>query len=232
MGNTIRARLFVLVPLALLSLAVLLLSWPRFQASFRFLPVDIALKRYHDDQQIPTDRLPVLIRFAEQAISRDDHYRFHDGLSELHLLRALDPYTPALERRPAYRLAEQQAVEALQRAPAQPAAWLRLATIRWVLRDEPETIIPPWKMSVFTGRTQASLLNRRVEIGLAFFNELDQEGILMLRDQLLLAWRIRPGALARILLRRDRDLAVTRRLVLDTDPATLAEMEAQLEKLR
>ena len=96
----------MLVPLALLALAVLLLSWPRFQASFRYLPVDIAIQRYYDDQQIPTDRLPVLVRFAEEAIRRSDHYRFHDGLSQLHLLRALDPYTPALERRPAYRLAE------------------------------------------------------------------------------------------------------------------------------
>ena len=120
----------------------------------------------------------------------------------------------------------------LQQAPAQPAAWLRLATVRWVLHDEPETIIEPWKMSIFTGRTHASLLNRRVEIGLGHFSELDDEGVPMLRDQLLLAWRIRPGALARVLAQRDRGLAVTRRLVADTDPSALAEMEAQLERLR
>ena len=195
MGNTIRARLFVLAPIGLLSLAVLVLAWPRFQASFRYIPVELAIKQYQRDQQIPTERLPVLIRFADQAIELNHHYRFHDGLSQLHLLRALDPYTRALERRPAYRLAETEATKSLQLAPSQPAAWLRLATVRWVLRDEPETIIQPWKMSIFTGRTNASLLNRRVEIGLAFFGELDSEGISMLRDQLLLAWRIRSGAL-------------------------------------
>lgn len=231
-GNTIRARLWVLAPVALLALAVLLLSWPRFQASFRFLPVDIAIDRYFAGQQIATDRLPVLIRFAEEAIARKDHYRFHDGLSQLHLVRALDPYTPALERRPAYRQAEREAVRALEMAPAQPAAWLRLAMVRWILRDEPADIIGPWKMSIFTGRTQASLLNRRVEVGLAYSGELDEEGLLMLRDQLLLAWRVRPGALARVLAERDRELGITRSLVAGHDPLALAEMEAQLEKLR
>jgi hypothetical protein len=232
MGNTIRNKVFVLVSIGLLALALLTLSWPRFQASFKYLPVEFAIKQYHDDQQIPSERLPVLIRFAQEAIARKDHYRFHDGLSQLHLLRGLDPYTPALERRPAYRQAELEASNSLQMAPAQPAAWLRLATVRWVLHDESETIIQPWKMSIFTGRTNATLINRRVEIGLAHYAELDDEGVSMLRDQLLLAWRIRSGALVRALAVRDRDLVVTRRLLADTDPASLAEMEAQLEKLR
>jgi len=218
--------------MGLLALFVLLLSWPHLLASFRFIPVDIALKRYFDNQQIPTERLPILVRFAEEAMSRSDHYRFHDGLSQLHMLRAIDPYTPALERRPAYRLAEAAAINSLQRSSAQSNTWLRVAAVRWVLHDEPETIIPAWKMSIFTGRTQVSLLNRRVEIGLRYFNDLDAEGVSMLRDQLLLAWRTRPGALARVLAMRDRGLSISRSLLADTDPVTLSEMEAQLEKLR
>lgn len=218
--------------MALLALAVLLLSWPRFQAGFRYLPVEFAIKRYQDDQQIPSERLPVLIRFAEQAIATSDHYRFHDGLSQLHLLRALDPYTPALQRRPAYRKAEQEISYSLQMAPAQPSAWLRLAHVRWVLHDEPEDIIQPWKMSIFTGRTFATIINRRVEVGLAHFADLDAEGVNLLRDQLLLGWRIRSGPLVRMLARRDRELVVTRQLLADTDPTALADLETQLETLR
>jgi hypothetical protein len=123
-------------------------------------------------------------------------------------------------------------MKSLKLAPSQPAAWLRLATVRWVLRDEPDTIIQPWKMSIFTGRTNASLLNRRVEIGLAFSGELDSEGISMLRDQLLLAWRIRSGALVPVLDRRDPELVTVRALLADNDPTTLAEMEERLERLR
>jgi hypothetical protein len=91
--------------MALLATAVLALSWPRLQAGFRYLPVDIAVDRFYTDRQIPSDRLTVLIRFAGQAINYHDHYRYHDGLSLLHYLRGLDRYTPALERRDAYRQA-------------------------------------------------------------------------------------------------------------------------------
>ena len=214
------------------ALTVLLLAWPRFLASVRYLPVEIALDRYYADNEIPSDRLLVLIRFAGAALGHHEHYRYHDGLSQLHYLRGLDVQTPASERRDAYRAAEQAALAALRRAPAQPATWLRLATVRWVLHDEPETILQPWKMSIFTGRTHSSLYTHRVELGLAYRPWLDDEGEAMLRSQLLLAWRVRPGTLIRVLARRDRGLTVTRELLAASDPAALAEMEAWLEKLR
>jgi len=218
--------------IGLLAVAVLVLAWPRFQASFHYLPVDIAINRYYVDRQIPSDRLPVLLGFAQQSIAYNDHYRYRDGLGQLHYMRALDPFTPALERIPEYRLAESETMISLQQAPVQPEAWLRLATIRWILHDEPETIIGPWKMSIFTGRTDSSLLAARVETGLAYHEFLDPEAVAMLRDQLLIAWRTRPGSLVRVLARRDRNLAVTRELLADTHPLALQEMETMLEKLR
>jgi hypothetical protein len=226
------SSLLIVVSIALISIAVLILSWPRLQASFRYLPVDIAISRYYVDQQIPSDRLEALVGFTEQAIAYHDHYRFHDGLSLLHYLRALDVFTPAMERRDAYRQAAVEAMTSLGQAPAQPSAWLRLATVRWILHDEPETIIQPWKMSIFTGRTHSSLFARRVEIGLSQRAFMDQEAVAMLRDQLLLSWGARPGTLIRVLAKRDRELAVTRALLERTDPVALAEMEAWLEKLR
>jgi hypothetical protein len=217
---------------ALLALAVLALAGPRFQAAFRYLPVDRAIARYHAEREIPSDRLLVLIRFAGEAIDYHEHYRYRDGLSQLHYLRGLDPYTPALERRPAYAAAEAEAVNALQQAPAQPETWLRLATIRWILHDEPENILAPWKMSVFTGRTHSALYAQRVDLGLAHRAFLDEEGLAMLRDQLLLAWKTQPGTLIQVLARRDRGLDVTRGLLEFNDPSALQEMEAWLEKLR
>lgn len=216
---------------ALVSALVLYLSGPRFLANVRYLPVSTALDRYYSDNQIPSDRLTVLIRFANEAISRHDHYRFHDGLSQLHFLRGYDVQTPARERRAAYRSAEAEAVESLRQAPAQSAVWLRLATVRWVLRDEPENIIDPWKMSVFTGRTYSTLYSRRVEIGLAFLQQLDEEGRAMLRDQVRLAWKLRPGGLMQVLTRRDPGLVVMRELLAAGDPQVITEMEEWLERL-
>ena len=232
MGSIIRTRYLILAAAGLLALLVLSLSWPRFQASFRYLPVDIAISRYYTDHEIPSNRLAILVEFAQQAIGYHDHYRYHEGLSALHYLQALDPYTPALERRPAYRLAESEAIASLQVAPAQAATWLRLATIRWILHDEPEDIIGPWKMSIFTGRTISTQFANRVDIGLSQREFMDAEAVAMLRDQLLLGWRVQQRSLVRILARRDRDLVVTRELLTEMDPLALADMEAWLEKLR
>jgi hypothetical protein len=232
MGSIIRARYAILAAAGLLAILVLSLSWPRFQASFRYLPVDIAINRYYADREIPSDRLAILVGFAQQAIGYHDHYRYHDGLSLLHYLQAIDPYTPGLERRPAYRLAESEAIASLRLAPAQAATWLRLATIRWILHDEPEDIIGPWKMSIFTGRTISTQFAYRVDIGLSQREFMDAEAVSMLRDQLLLGWRSQQRSLVQILARRDRNLVVTRELLADTDPLALADMETWLEKYR
>ena len=174
----------------------------------------------------------MLTGFATEAINIHDHYRFRDGLSQLHYLRGMDIHTPAMERRDAYRMSESEAMESLRQAPAQSSLWLRLATIRWVLHDEPETIVEPWKMSIFTGRSHSSLYAYRVELGLAFLGYLDQEGRSMLRDQLRLAWKIRPGTLVQVLARRDPQLLLTRDLVGNGDPGLVTEMEAWLERVR
>ena len=209
----------------------MILAWPRLQASYRYLPVEIAIQRYYATREMASDRLPVLIGFARKAVSYHDHYRFHDGLSLLQLLRAIDVNTPALERRDAYVASVAEAMESLQRAPAQPSIWLRLATLHWILHDEPETILASWKMSIFSGRTDVSLIPQRVELGLAFREYIDEEGVAMLRDQLLLAWRTKPGGLIQILHVRDPQLELTRKLIEGNDPSALLEMEAWLEKI-
>ena len=227
--NSQTSRLSRAILIALLGAAVLTLSWPRLQAGFRYLPVGIAIDRYYADRQIPSDRLTVLLRFAGEAIDYHDHYRYHDGLSLLHYLRGLDRSTPALERRDAYRQAGVEAGEALKLAPSQPVTWLRLATVRAVLRDDAEAIIEPWKMSIFTGRTHSTLLAPRVGIGLSQLQYMDQESSAMLRDQLLLAWELKPAELLRILQQYDRGLQKTRALIGGTDPAALEELEARFE---
>lgn len=217
---------------AMLALGTLALAWPRLQASVRFLPVDHAIGRYYDTREIPTNRMLTLIEFADEALALHDHYRYHDGLSLLQYLRGLDVYTPALERRDAYRAAEAEAIEAVRRAPAQPEAWLRIATVRSILRDEPETVLEPWRMSIFTGRTHSRLMAPRVGIAFPYLEYLDAEGRSMLRDQMLLAWSLKPLELLQQLRARDPALTRTRELLAPLAPAALAEMEERLEKAR
>ena len=216
----------------LLALATFSLAWPRMKASYRFLPVELAIERYYDDREIPSHRMLTLIGFAQQALAWHDHYRYHDGLSLLHYLRGMDIETPALERRQEYRKAEAEAVESLQRAPAQPDVWQRIAMVRSILHDEPGTIIAPWRMSIFTGRTHSTLLVPRSGLVLPLLEFLDDESRAMLRDQMLLAWALKPGDLLRTLTRVDPDLVKTRALIGASAPGVLGEMEARIEKAR
>jgi hypothetical protein len=216
----------------LVAVVTLSLAWPRLLASVRFLPVDLAIERYYQTREIPTQRMLTLLGFAAEAIDLDDHYRYHDGRSFLHYLRALDVYTPALERRDEYRKAEAAAVEAVKRAPAHPEAWLRMATVRAILRDEPADVLEPWKMSIFTGRTHSTLMVPRVGIALSYIGLMDDETRAMLRDQLLLAWALKPVDLLRELKRRDPRLLKTTVLISAMDPGALAEMEERIEKVR
>jgi hypothetical protein len=215
----------------LLALLVLALAWPRLSASVRFRPVDLAIEQYHETREIPTHRLQTLIGFAGDAVRTHGHYRYHDGRSFLHLLRGLDIYTPALERRGEYRLAEQAAIETVKRAPAQPEAWLRIAMVRAILRDEPEAVLEPWKMSVFTGRTHSTLMVPRVGVGLPYLEFMDAESRGMLKDQLQLAWALKPRELLRELQQRDPRLQATRQLIAATNPSALAEMEERIENV-
>ena len=100
----------ILLLAAFLGAATLVLAWPRLKASYRFVPVDLAIERYYDTREIPSHRMLTLIGFARQALDWHDHYRYHDGLSLLHYLRGLDIRTPALDRRGAYRDSEQEAL--------------------------------------------------------------------------------------------------------------------------
>lgn len=226
------SRFSVFTLVVLMAVAVAVLAGPRVKASFRFLPVSRAMEGYLESRELPSSRMLTLIRFTEDSIALQDHYRFHDGLSFLYYLRGLDIHTPALERRPAYRRSEAEAIETVRQAPAQPEAWLRIASVRSILRDEPETIIQPWKMSVFTGRTHSTLLVPRLEVALPYLAHMDGESRSMLKDQLLLAWQLKPRELLRILKSHDPQLLAAGELLEGTHPALLMEMEDGLEKVR
>ncbi len=222
-------RYLAILLLSVFCLAALWFSGPRFYAGLRFVPVELALSRYFEDRILPSDRLQSLIKFADQAIKAHDHNRYRDGLSLLHYLRGQDPNTPAMERRKAYRLSEAEALESLRAAPARAATWLRVAKIRALLREEPETVIEPWRMSIFTGRTQSHLMVGRIDLGLQYLDAMDSEALSMLRDQLMLAWRTDRRSVAGVLRYRDPGLAKVRQLIGTLDAAVLAQMEAQLD---
>ncbi|RLA48603.1 MAG: hypothetical protein DRR42_16525, partial [Gammaproteobacteria bacterium] len=133
------------------ALILLSLSWPRLQASLRYLPVDTAISKYWETREADTGQLDALIVRARETIALHDHYRYWGGLSELQILSGQDMARPYWQRRQVLEQAVLSALEVVERAPAQPRAWLRIARTRAFLGYPVADIIPAWKMSILTG---------------------------------------------------------------------------------
>jgi len=218
--------------LGLLTLAcasvLLVLAWPRLKAAWVYLPVDTAIARYFATRDIPTEQLEPLMRRAQDSLGILDHYRYWEGLSLLHYLRAQDPETPEWERRPELRRALRTASETVRRAPANPRAWLRMARIQAVVGASEDRVLPPLRMSILTGRVEPSLLLARLELGYRYRARLDADTAALLRDQTVLAWRVSPAELTRAIHEGRVDFERIRALLRGNEDI-LAEMEASID---
>ena len=173
------------------------LAWPRLHASLLYLPVDTAIAKYHAGEWIEDAQIDALAGRAREAIGRQAHHRYWDGLSLLMFLKGANTENRLHVRRDAFEASVEAAEVSLALAPAQPRTWLRLARSRSWLRYPPEQVIEALKMSAYTGRVEPSLFATRLELGLAYLPRMDGEGRSLMRDQVLLAWGMQPRELAR-----------------------------------
>jgi hypothetical protein len=187
--NAIRRWFLVFAALASAA-ALLLLAVPRLQASLEFLPVDTAIKRYFREGEVPSAQLDALKARTRGAIAIHPHYRYHDALSLLNYLQAIDERGKPWLQRPALRRAVSAGLASTARAPAQPRTWLRIARARSVLGDDPAEIAAALELSILAGRVEPSLLLPRLELGYAHLDRLAPDTVDLLRDQTLLAWRV------------------------------------------
>lgn len=207
---------------------LLTLSWPRLQASISYLPVDTAISKYRETQEISTEQIDSLIERAKESIAMHDHYRYWEGLSELQILSGRDMNKPLLKRRLALEHSILAAVEVVRRAPVSPRTWLRIARVRAFLAYPEEQVIPAFKMSIFTGRVEPTLMLARLELGFSYFPALDKEAIFLLRDQAVLTWAIHRVQVLQRLEKGSLDFSLMRELLSGVNDDIIAEMEAHL----
>jgi hypothetical protein len=217
---------YTLILIIGLSTCMLLgLSWQRLYASLRFLPVDTAKSKYWDTEESNTAQLKAR---AREAIALHDHYRYWSGLSELQILSSQDMDKPNWQRRQFMEQAIISARAVVERAPADPRAWLRIARIRANLGYSSDDVIPAWKMSILTGRVEPTLMLVRLELGLTYFNALDDEAVMLLRDQAVLTWAIKRRQVVNGLKNGSLDIDLMRKILAGYNEDVMAEMEAHL----
>ena len=207
---------------------LLSLSWPRLRASLRYLPVDTAISKYWETREADTGQLDALIVRAQESIALHDHYRYWGGLSELQILSGQDMSKPYWQRRQILEQAIGSATHGVERAPAQPRAWLRIARTRAFLGYSQDEVIPAWKMSILTGRVEPTLMLTRLELGLMYFNGLDDEAVSLLRDQAVLTWAVHRREVLKRLKGGALDIGLMRGVLSGRHEDILAEMEAHL----
>lgn len=214
--------------IAVLSLILLALSWPRLHAAWLYLPVESAIQGYWNDGSMPAERLPELERRTRQAVAVHAHPRYWEGLSLLKYLEALLPGNSLNQQRMAFEASVAAADESLKLAPVQPRLWMRRADAMDWLSFRVEPALNAFKMSVLTGRVEPMLQPSRLRLGYARLGSLDEEGRDLLADQTLLAWQMRQAEVLRALRRGELQFSRLRYLLAATHPDLLAEIEQAL----
>ena len=227
-SKSLMSRYTLILVIGVSAFILLSLSWPRLRASFRYLPVGNAISKYWETREADNGQLDALIVRARESIALHDHYRYWDGLSELQLLSGQDIAKPYWQRRQVLEQSVSSALEVVERAPAQPRAWLRIARTRAFLGRPQDEVIPAWEMSILTGRVEPTLMLSRLELGLGYFSGLDDEAVLLLRDQAVLTWAVHRRQVLKRLKSGLLDIGLMREVLAGRHEDIIAEMEAHL----
>ncbi len=226
------ARYSLLLFAAMLGIALLLLSTPRLRASLAFLPVETALRNHWDLRPISRERFPALIDAAEKSIAIHEDSQYFHGLGWMHYLHAIALGFDTAEAGESLGYAQQAFEARLRSSPVEPAEWLRLGWIHLLLRHPAGDIMDCWKMSVFTGRAEHYLLLDRLKLGLHYTDYFDDDGLNLLRDQILLGWRYKKPEMTHYFSSRPFAVKKIRGLLFERAPELLAEMEDAYEAVR
>ncbi|HKX56282.1 MAG TPA: hypothetical protein VJN01_09275 [Xanthomonadales bacterium] len=210
--------------LALLVFLVVLMAWPRWLAYLQFLPVQqVRIQLFASGSK--AHDLDGLIARSHRAIAAHDTYSFHSTLSLLHYLRGIDPGTSLNERRLSLDQSMLSARASLQGAPLQPDQWLLMSQAGSQVFFPARELAAYFRMAIWSGRVEPTHLINRLQIGFALQAQLDEEGLGLLRDQVLLAWNLRQREFVTAIrngqLNRQRIAA----LLALTHPDVLREME-------
>ena len=225
-GLLYRYTLILLIGVA--AAVLLTLSWPRLHASVRYLPVDTAISKYWADRKINVEQLDGLIERARESIALHDNYRYWEGLSELQMLSSQDMTKPLWRRRLALEQSVSAAEEMVKRAPANPRTWLRIARASALLVYPEQQITAALKMSILTGRVEPTLMIARLELGLRYLPGLDEEAVLLLRDQVVLTWELHQRQMLQGIESGSLDFDLLREVLSGRNQEIIFAMEAHL----
>lgn len=213
--------------LALLSILVLMMAWPRWLASLQFLPVQQARGTLYQSSQSSPD-FQSLIKRSERTIAIHDDYSYHSALSLLYYLQGTDARASLQVRRVSLEQTLQEAKIAIHGAPLQPDIWLLMAQAGAQAFLPANEMAAFFRMAIWSGRVEPTHLIGRLQIGFALQRHLDEVSLGLLRDQALLAWNLKQHEFISAIRSNKLQRARVEALMRDSHPDVVREMEAVL----
>ena len=204
------------------------MAWPRFSAAIQFEPVQQSIRQYFSGHELPAAEIEQLVSRSHRAIEGFDYYRWHSALSLLYFLQASDSGTSLHERRIKLEQSIAEARRSLSGAPLQPELWLRIVQAGFTVFLPARELADNWLMAIWSGRVEPMHLMQRLQTGLALQSSLDEEGLILLRDQALLAWNLKQPEVIRMLRQGRLSRSKLQTLLQHSHPDVVADMESKL----
>lgn len=183
----------------LLCLCLLVLSVPRLIGSLYALYPQATLNQ-SKSQQLSVDIYSKSIDYLDKALFWDNNPEYWQNKSLLYFALSNDLTISSQQRQIALLNAEQAVSNGLQLSPIDPYSWYRLGTIKIILGSSVNSINDALRLSLYSGRVEPDLIMPRLIMGLAYFNQADQELQSLLIKQIPLAWQFKPNLLVNFVL--------------------------------
>ena len=213
----------------LVGIALFFLALPRVRAAFNYLPVDVAIEKINNKENLDDDKLAELIETAQTSLSLDDNAHYWEGLSGLFLYQAQKEDRSKEANINWLKQAKYSIEQSLARSPANADSWYRLSVVHFLLDLPPEQMVKMLVMSIITDPNATGILMQRLNLCLQFFYLFEDDDNDLLRTQVLTAWSASSVDFLSTVANA-QNMSIIWLLLADKDSSILKEMVEALEK--
>jgi hypothetical protein len=211
--------------MATLLAIMFVMSWPRLLSSLQILPVQQMQGQLYKPGAAQTLDLASLQNRTRRAISYHDAYAYHSFGSLLAFAQAAGKDVSLYSKQNLLNESMAEAKLALAGAPLQPDLWLRMAQIGAQTFTAGRQMQEYFYMAIWSGRVEPTHLIGRIYLGFALMPLMDEDGISLFRDQVLLAWNLQQAEFRKAVRSGQLNYRRVAELMSATHPDVVREME-------
>ncbi|SDD25825.1 hypothetical protein [Kordiimonas lacus] len=171
------------------SIILLVVGVPRFLHEHMLVPGTPILYRVNAGEKVSDEDLETLEQSRLDALAFTELPDAYYDLGSSYLRRAQTATNPETVQKYS-EMAIEASMAGLKMAPLNTFAWFRVATANVMLGPEKyQESLKAWRTSIATARFEPFILMQRVHLGIILYQDMADEDVLILKDQLTLAYQ-------------------------------------------